>query len=160
VSVALPLFMALKEARRDGVKYMLSGIGSEEVFADYKRSLELDDINETCIEGLRSLWIRDLFRDDTLAMSQGIDLVFPFLDDEFVDYSIRINSEYKINKKTMVNKIIVREIIRDFGLSDELVDRKKTAAQYGCKSDRIFEKLSKKEGMKKQEYLNYLNNKN
>ena len=66
----------------------------------------------------------------------------------------------KINKKTMVNKIIVREIIRDFGLSDELVDRKKTAAQYGCKSDRIFEKLSKKEGMKKQEYLNYLNNKN
>lgn len=156
VSVALALYVALKRANKDGVDFMFTGIGSEEVFADYKRNSEVEDINETCLEGLKSLWIRDLYRDNTLACSNNIELKFPFLDDDFVDYSIRINSEFKINKENQVNKVILRDILRDFGLSEKLVSRKKKAAQYGSRSDRVFEKISRRKGMQKREYLNSL----
>jgi len=158
VSVALPLFVALKKAKKDEVKYMFTGIGSEEVFADYKRDCEneMSEVNEICIEGLKSLWKRDLYRDYTLANYNNINLKFPFLEDNFVEYSIRINSKFKLNKETKVNKIILRDILRDFNLREDLVARKKKAAQYGCKSDRAFEKLAFKKRIPKQEYLNSL----
>jgi asparagine synthase (glutamine-hydrolysing) len=113
ISVALPLFVALKSAKEDGVDFMFTGIGSEEVFADYRRDIDVDNINEICLEGLKNLWIRDLYRDYALAFYTHIELKFPFLDDDFVDYSIRIDSEYKINKVTKVNKIILRDILRE-----------------------------------------------
>lgn len=156
VSVALAFYIALNGAFNDDIKTMLIGIGSEEIFADYKRDMDVEDINETCIEGLKSLWIRDLYRDTSLASHFNIDLNFPFLDNDFVRYSIGIDSKFKIDKPNKINKVILREILLDFGLSYDMAYRKKKAAQYGCKSDRVYEKLSKKKKMLKQEYLNQL----
>jgi len=156
ICVALPLFIALKKAREDGVEIMFTGIGSEEVFADYKRDEDIDDINEICLEGLKSLWIRDLYRDYMLADSCNIELKFPFLDDDFINYSIKINPDFKIDKINKINKVILRDLLRDLGLSEEMVSRPKKAAQYGSKSDRIYEKLSKLKKIKKQEYLDEL----
>lgn len=159
ICVSLPLFIALEKAKEEGVEYMFSGIGSEEVFADYKRFEDIKDINQICIVGLKSLWQRDLYRDYSLAKYNNIILRFPFLDDDFVDYSIRINPDFKIDKsdkENIVNKVILRDILRDFGLSEELLSRTKKAAQYGSKSARVYEKLAEKKGMKKQEYLNTL----
>lgn len=156
ICVALPLFIALEKAKKDGIEYMFSGIGSEEVFADYKRFEDVNNINETCIQGLKSLWERDLYRDYSLAKYNKITLRFPFLDDDFIDYSIRIDDKFKINKTEMINKLILRDILRDFNLSEHLVSRSKKAAQYGSKSARVYEKLAEKKGMKKQEYLDSL----
>lgn len=159
VSVALPLFIALKKAKEDKIEYMFTGIGSEEIFADYKRDCDeilISDVNKICIEGLKSLWKRDLYRDYTLANYNKIDLKFPFLENNFLEYSIRINPKFKLNKETKVNKIILRDILRDFNLDEFLVSRKKKAAQYGCKSDRAFEKLAFKKRVPKQEYINSL----
>ncbi len=159
VSVALPLFIALREACKDGVEIMFSGIGSEEVFADYKRAQDIKDINAICLEGLGNLWIRDLYRDDTIASFNGIGLKFPFLEDDFVNYCIKIQPDYKITKVnniTTMNKVIVRDILNDFGLSYDLVYRPKKAAQYGSRSDRAFEKLARKSRLGKQAYLNSL----
>ena len=156
VSVAVPLFIALEQAKKDGIDFVFTGIGSEEIFADYKRFVDVKDINETCIEGLKSLWVRDLYRDNTLATYNNIELKFPFLDDEFVDYVIRIKPEFKIDKINSVNKIILRDILTNLGLSKAMVCRTKKAAQYGSRSDRVYEKLAKKMRMKKQEYLDSL----
>jgi len=156
VSVALPLFICLEQAKLDGVKQVFSGIGSEEVFADYKRNQDINNINEICLEGLGNLWIRDLYREYTMAKFNNLKIEFPFLDNDFVNYSIRINPDFKINKKTGVNKVILREILRDLKLPDKFVNRKKRAAQYGSKSARIFERVAEKKKQKKQEFLNKL----
>jgi len=156
VSVALPLFVALERAKKNGVDLVFTGIGSEEIFADYKREEDIIDINKVCIEGLKSLWIRDLYRDDMLARVNGVILRYPFLDDDFIDYSIRVNSKFKIDKKKGINKVILRDILRDLGLSEEMVSRKKKAAQYGSRSDRIFEKICRGKRVTKQEYMDSL----
>ena len=165
VSVALPLFVCLEQAKLDKIKTVFSGIGSEEVFADYKRAQDIKDINKICLEGLGNLWIRDLYREYTMARYNNQTIEFPFLDDDFIDYSIKINPDYKIDKSKMkdgedhesiINKVILRDILRDLGLKEEFVSRKKRAAQYGSKSARIFEKVAASLKIKKQEYLDNL----
>ncbi len=156
ISVAVPLYIALKQAKKDGINFMFIGIGSEEIFADYKRDLEVKNINKICIEGLQSLWIRDLYRDNNISIYNKIELKFPFLNDNLIKYCIRIKPEYKIDKINKINKIILRDILKDFGLSKKMVERTKKAAQYGSRSDRVYEKICKKLKIKKQEYLNSL----
>ncbi len=172
ISVALPFYAALKKAREENINNIIIGIGSEEIFADYRRNEKLDysKINDVCLEGLESLWERDLYRDYALSKYFGMNLEFPFLDNDFINYSINIEPELKIkriNIKTNkgrsketnkeINKYILRTILKEFGLKDEFVFRKKVAAQYGSKSDRAFEKISKKQGLLKQKFLNNLN---
>ncbi len=157
VCVALPLFIALEQAKKDNIDYMFSGIGSEEIFADYKRQENIENINEICIEGLKNLWIRDLYRDDMLANANNIKLLYPFLDDDFANYAIKIDDKFKINKDKEINKVILRDILRDMGLSEKMVSRRKKAAQYGSRSDRVYEKICRQKKIKKQEYLEMLN---
>lgn len=156
VSVALVFYLAFKKIKEDNIFKVFSGIGSEEIFADYKRELEVENINEICLEGLGTLWKRDLYRDFSLAKNFNLKLRFPFLDNDFIDYGISINPEFKINKETKINKIILREILKDYDIDLEFINRKKKAAQYGSRTDRVFEKLANKKKLKKQEYLNLL----
>jgi asparagine synthase (glutamine-hydrolysing) len=156
VSVAIPFFTALQKAKEDNIKIIFSGVGSEELFADYQRYRKADNINAICLEGLKTLWIRDLYRDDILSMYNNIELRVPFLDNKLIEYSMRVNPKHKIDKQNNRNKIILRDILKDMNLSKEFVERPKKAAQYGSKCDKILSKLAKQKGMKKQEYLNSL----
>ncbi|MFW6285680.1 MAG: DUF7411 family protein [Nanoarchaeota archaeon] len=156
VSVAIPLFIALESAKKDNVKVIFSGIGSEELFADYQRYRQAEDINKICLEGLKSLYLRDLYRDDVISMYNNIELRVPFLDNELINYATKVSPKHKIDKSLNRNKIILRDILKDMNLSNNMAERPKKAAQYGTKSDRLLFKLAKQQKIKKQEYLNSL----
>ncbi|MCP3682839.1 MAG: asparagine synthase [bacterium] len=152
VGVASVVYAAAEIAKKDKIKTLFSGLGSEELFAGYQRHKLAKDVNKECWSGLRGMWSRDLERDFIIAKKAKIKLATPFLDKNVIKTSMSIPSKYKLTKET--DKAIIREVALDLGLPREIAYRKKRAAQYGSSFDKAIKKLSKKHGFKtKKEYL-------
>ncbi len=159
VGVALPFYVCAKMAAADGCKVLLSGLGSEELFAGYQRHLDVlkenGDVNAECLRGLSLLWDRDLYRDDLVTMAHTVELRLPFLDYALIRFALAVPVKWKITEQQ--NKIILRDVAQKLGISQEIASRKKIAAQYGSNFDKALEKLAKKNGCgSKKEYLKSL----
>lgn len=133
VGVALPFHLACRMAKADGCKVILSGLGSEELFAGYRRHKEAKDINNECLNGLLSMHSRDLYRDDTITMAHQLELRVPFLDDALVTYALSIPGKYKLEDGQ--DKAILRQAALLLGVPKAVAYRKKRAAQYGSGCD-------------------------
>ena len=151
VGVALPFYFACKQARIDGLRVLLSGLGAEEVFAGYNRHKKSVDINQECLRGLRRLFERDLYRDDVISMSQTLELRLPLLDYELIGLGLSIPGSQKIVDG--VTKVPLREAAAALGLDESVAFRKKRAAQYGSQFDAALGKLARREGLSKSAYL-------
>ncbi len=152
VGVGLTIFAACELAKKDGVKVIFSGLGSEELFAGYQRHKNSLDINKECLSGLLKVYERDTYRDDVITMYNQMELRVPFLDNELVQYALTIPGEYKI--KEGIEKWILRQTAREMGLPEEICQRKKKAAQYGSGFDKALDKLARRKGFKtKSDYL-------
>jgi len=144
--VAATFYPAFELAKKDGIKVMLSGFGSEEIFAGYKRHKDSIEINKECLSGLRKMYERDTYRDDVVSMANSIELRVPFLDRDLIEYALKIPAKYKIEKG--IEKAILRHVAESLGLPKEFAWRKKIAAQYGSKVDRAITKLTKNAGLR------------
>ena len=156
VEVALTFFVACELAKKDNIKVIFSGLGSEEIFAGYERHKKSYNINEECLSGLRKMYERDLYRDDVVAMNNNIELRLPFLDKELVDYALKIPGKYKImeNNGRIYGKMPLRDSAKAMGIKKWIAERPKKAAQYGSKFDKAIIKLAKKNSFKlRSEYL-------
>ena len=150
--VALVFYVACEHAKKDNLKVMFSGLGSEEIFAGYERHAKSGYINKECLSGLLNMYQRDLYRDDVVCMNNRLELRLPYLDKDLARFALRIPAEYKLN---VTNKKILRDIALDMGLDKQYAMRGKKAAQYGSKTDKAIQKLAKQNSFKyKSEYLN------
>lgn len=150
--VALTFYSACEAAKQDGCKVIFTGLGSEELFAGYKRHKDSTDINKECISGLLKLYERDLYRDDVITMYHSLEARLPFLDLELAEYATKIPGRLKI--KEGMEKHILRLAAKSLGLPEKLTSRPKKAAQYGSNVSRLVARLTKQNGFKlKSEYL-------
>lgn len=155
VGVACPEYLVLKEAKKDKIKDVLNGLGSEEIFAGYERHLLSKDKHKECWKGLRNLYERDLSRDFAISNAVNVNLKCPFLDKELVRYSMQIDASLKISQEE--KKIILRETAVKLGLKKEFAFRKKIAAQYGSGFHKAIDKLSRRNKFRyKRDYLKSL----
>jgi len=156
VGVAAVFYLALKLAKeKDKETVFFSGLGSEEIFAGYLRHEEAKNRHEECWTGLRKMWGRDLIRDAAVAEHFGIKIATPFLDRDVIKTAMKIHINRKINQEH--KKIILREIAEELGLKHEYAWRRKQGAQYGSKSVKLIDQLTRKKGFKlKKEYLSSL----
>ena len=136
-------------------KVFFGGLGSEEIFAGYKRHEKSSDVNEECWKGLKEMWSRDLYRDVKLGGALKIALLVPFLDEDVIIEAMKFSGEHKI--KGEHKKAILREIAEEMGLPKEFAWRKKQGAQYGSKFDVAIEKLRRMNKFEtKREYIESL----
>ncbi|MFT4310571.1 MAG: asparagine synthetase B family protein [Candidatus Woesearchaeota archaeon] len=149
LSVALPFYVALQQ---NTTRLVMSGLGSEELFAGYQRHVQSADINKECIAGLYALHTRDLYRDDVICMHAGAELRLPFLDKQLCQYALGIDANLKIVGEH--KKYIIRKVAQHMGIPQDFAFRPKKAAQYGSGFDKLLEKLSGK--MPKQEWVKSL----
>ncbi|MFH1276645.1 MAG: asparagine synthase-related protein [Candidatus Woesearchaeota archaeon] len=153
IGVGSVVLAAIALGRKEGINYFLGGLGSEEIFAGYERHDKAQDINDECWKGLEGMWERDLIRDFNLAKKLGVKVKTPFLDEELINFAMKIPSEWKIVKEQ--KKVILREVAEE--LLGEFAWRKKKAAQYGSCFDKAIAKLTKKKGFEfKKDYLESL----
>jgi diphthine-ammonia ligase len=148
VGVAIPLYIALREAKDDGVKTIFCGSGADEVFCGYNVFNFIEkDFHIKSIELLKSLEKKDLLRDNRLADFFSISLVSPFLSKDVISFGLSLKDSYK--KTNQRNKIVIRELLREYNLPKEIYEQKKKAAQYGSNSDKSLRRLMKRLGYKK-----------
>ena len=160
-SVGSVLNAAVKIAAADGNNILFGGLGSEEIFAGYKRHEDalgknnFEALHDECWSGLKNMWKRDLIRDFTIAKKLSIELRTPFLDKDLIKAAMNVHPMLKIGKDN--KKIILREAAEFLGLKKEFAWRKKQAAQYGSNFVNGIEKLAKRKGFKfKKDYLESL----
>ncbi|MBI2660627.1 asparagine synthase C-terminal domain-containing protein [Candidatus Woesearchaeota archaeon] len=159
-SVGSVLYAAGRLALADSNNILFGGIGSEEIFAGYKRHEDalqngFEALHKECWNGLKGMHQRDLTRDFAIAKHLGLDLRAPFLDKELIKIAMSVHPMYKLDK--MNKKIILREAAEFIGLKKEFAWRKKQAAQYGSNFVNGIEKLAKRKGFRmKKDYLTSL----
>jgi len=160
-SVGSVLYAVGNIAIADGNNILFGGIGSEEIFAGYKRHEDalgdnnFEMLHKECWNGLKNMWQRDLTRDFAIAKKLGLDLRAPFLDKDVIKVAMNIHPMHKLDREN--KKIILREAAELIGLKKEFAWRKKQAAQYGSNFVNGIEKLAKRKGFKfKKDYLESL----
>ena len=157
IGIACPLYGALELAKKDGIKTVLTGLGADSIFAGFHRYKKLneEEVIKECLKSVGNLETNDISRDSAIGKHFGIELIFPYIEKEFLEYAMNIPASLKINSK--MNKIVLREAAVKLGLPEEFAFRKKTAAQYGSKFDRTILKLAWSKGFdKKNDYVKSL----
>lgn len=152
VGVALPLLISCRNASASGHKFVFSGMGADELFCGYAKFRNSKNVVLDSLKLVQQLPEKDLKRDEAIANVNGLRLRTPFLDAELLKFALSLPKKLKLSKDC--NKVILRELAKDLGLPEELVARKKTAAQYGSNFDKALGKLAKKRGFRgKSDYL-------
>lgn len=161
VSVGSVLYAAGKLALSNNDNILFGGLGSEELFAGYKRHEDalqannFEALHKECWNGLKNMWGRDLTRDFAIAKHLGLELRAPFLDKDLIKAAMNVHPMLKLDKDS--KKIILREAAEFIGLNKEFAWRRKQAAQYGSNFANGIEKLAKGKGFKmKKDYLQSL----
>lgn len=150
--VALPFHFSLKNSK-DEEQVIMSGLGSEQLYAGYHR--QQGYLNKECLSGLRSIFERDLYRDNVISFRNGRELRLPFLDHDLIEHALTIPEEYKV--KEDYRKYVLRKAAEKLGVPEKVAWRGKTAAQYGSNFDKAIDRLARdKDFDHKQEYLNSL----
>jgi asparagine synthase (glutamine-hydrolysing) len=174
VSVGVPFYIASKHAASDGIKVMLCGQGPDELFGGYNRYIERikedgcydhRNISEMMRKDVENVYESQLKNDAAICASNGVELRFPFMDEDFRDYAMQIPVELKIYEvpgsedaefscvdeiagKKFIRKFILRKVAQDIGIPDFIINRQKKAAQYGSGANKILDKIARNSGFK------------
>ncbi len=149
-------YFAFERASEQGVKWMLSGVGSEEIFAGFvDRTREALDMQ--CRRRLYTIYNRDLYRDRALAFHFGIRTIAPFLDIEFSHYGLGVPSSFKVREG--YKKHIWRLAAERLGTPSKNCWRQNKATQYGSGVDRLVGELARESGLQyRRKYIEWLMN--
>ncbi|SFL55827.1 asparagine synthetase B family protein [Geodermatophilus ruber] len=112
------------EVHRRGVKVVLTGDGSDELFGGYDmyRRVAQDDVRRLFLHKIRYLSHTELQRVDRTSMGNGVEARVPFLDVAMLDLAMRIPQELK--QRDGYEKWIVRHAFADV-LPDYIAARHK-----------------------------------
>lgn len=140
VRSAIPTYFVSRLAG-EHVKVILTGEGSDEVFAGYhyfKRFTEKQDVHEEALRILNGLHNMNLQRVDRATMAHSIEGRVPFLDIDFVEYAMSINPELKLaGKGKRMEKWLLRQAFTGY-LPDEIMLRPKMEFAAGCGSEELI----------------------
>jgi asparagine synthase (glutamine-hydrolysing) len=133
----LAIYFALRLARENNVSSVMTGDGSDELFAGYSYMAELppEDL-ERYIRRLSESWS---FSANELGRALGIETRQPFLDEDFVRFALEISPELKV--RDGVGKYILRKSFEDV-LPAEIVWRRKEPIEYGSGSTKLHEVIN------------------
>jgi asparagine synthase (glutamine-hydrolysing) len=140
LSIGVSIYAALNAVSKDKIKSAVIGQGADELFGGYHRYLrvpqdKLDAVLRTDVESI------NIERDRSIANACGVELLTPFLNQNFVDYALCVPPELKI--KNGVRKYILRELARKRGLPEEICSREKKAIQYSTGINKAVKRIVK-----------------
>lgn len=124
--VSLAVF---ERVRDSGIKVVLSGDGSDELFGGYNMYQDIDptQARRLFLTKIRQLSRTELQRVDRTSMDRQVEVRVPFLDLDMLRLAMRLPLEFKV--RDGVEKWIVRQAHADI-LPDYIINRPKNPMSY------------------------------
>ena len=126
VRAATPMYLLARVIKSMGIKMVLSGEGSDELFGGYlyfHKAPSAREFHEETVRKLNKLHLYDCLRANKSLAAWGVEGRVPFLDKEFMDVAMNLKVEDKMcNNK--IEKEVLRKAFEDM-LPKEVVWRQK-----------------------------------
>jgi len=116
VRASTPMYLLARVIKSMGIKMVLSGEGSDELFGGYlyfHKAPNAQAFHEENVRKLDKLHLYDCLRANKSLMSWGIEGRVPFLDKEFMDIAMTINPKDKMITPDRMEKWILRKAFED-----------------------------------------------
>ncbi len=126
--------MGARLAKDHGIKVVLCGEGSDEIFAGYKavREMSWPELEAATWTLLNNLHKTELQRLDRMSMAVSLEARVPFMDRDVVEYATNLPATAKLRERDgrLVEKYILREAFEGL-LPDEILWREKMPFDQG-----------------------------
>lgn len=145
VTGAVVTLMAARHAKAEGLKVVLCGEGSDEIFAGYSavRNMSWPDLHRASWKLINNLHNTECKRLDRMSMAVSLEARVPFLDRSVVEYALNLPCEAKI--KTVGGRRIEKHILREAFegvLPDEILWREKMPFDQGSGGRHIISRVN------------------
>ena len=119
IRASTPMFLLSRKIKAMGVKMVLSGEGSDEIYGGYLYFHAAPDkaaFHAETVRRVKNLHLSDCLRANKSTAAWGVEARVPFLDKEFLETSMSIDPKEKMITKDRMEKYILRKA---FDTSDE-----------------------------------------
>ena len=132
IRASTPMFLLARRIKAMGVKMVLSGEGSDEIFGGYlyfHKAPNAREFHEELVRKLDALHFYDCLRANKSMMAWGVEPRVPFLDVEFLDVAMRMDAQAKMAGvdaagRRRIEKAVLREAFEGY-LPDSILWRQK-----------------------------------
>lgn len=118
VRASTPMYLLARVIKSMGIKMVLSGEGSDELFGGYlyfHKAPNAKEFHDETVRKLGKLHLYDCLRANKALMSWGIEGRVPFLDKEFMDVAMNVNPKDKMIslQNGRMEKYVLRKAFED-----------------------------------------------
>jgi asparagine synthase (glutamine-hydrolysing) len=132
IRASTPMYLLARRIKAMGVKMVLSGEGSDEIFGGYlyfHKAPNAREFHEELVRKLDALYNYDCLRANKSMMAWGVEPRVPFLDVEFLDVAMKMDAQEKMIDKSRggkrgIEKAVLREAFEGY-LPDSILWRQK-----------------------------------
>lgn len=99
IRASTPMYLLSRKIKAQGVKMVLSGEGSDEIFGGYlyfAQAPNAQEFHTETVKRVKNLHYADCLRANKSTMAWGLEARVPFLDKEFLEVCMNINPEDKL----------------------------------------------------------------
>lgn len=122
IRASTPMFLLSRKIKAMGVKMVLSGEGSDEIFGGYLYFHNAPDkkaFHEETVRRVKNLHLADCLRANKSTSAWGLEARVPFLDKQFLDVAMNIDPQEKMITKEKIEKYILRKAFDTEGVPGE-----------------------------------------
>ena len=112
IRAATPMYLMTRKIKAMGIKMVLSGEGSDEIFGGYlyfHKAPNAKEFHEETVRKLDRLHMFDCARDNKATSAWGVEARVQFLDKNFIDVAMRLNPQDKMCLDGKMEKWILRK---------------------------------------------------
>lgn len=116
IRASTPMYLMARAIKAMGIKMVLSGEGSDEIFGGYlyfHKAPNAEEFHKENVRKLDKLHMYDCLRANKSLASWGIEGRVPFLDKEFMDVAMSINPQDKMINGERMEKWVLRKAFED-----------------------------------------------
>ena len=132
IRASTPMFLLARRIRSMGIKMVLSGEGSDELFGGYlyfHKAPSAEEFHAETVRKLGALHLYDCLRANKSMAAWGVEARVPFLDTEFIETAMMIDAEQKrVHPRVPGGRAIEKHLLRtafEGTLPDEILWRQK-----------------------------------
>jgi asparagine synthase (glutamine-hydrolysing) len=116
IRASTPMYLLSRKIKAMGVKMVLSGEGSDEIFGGYlyfHNSPSAQGLHHECINRIQNLHTSDNLRANKSTMAWGLEARVPFLDKEFLDVAMmKVPANHKLTGKGPYKHAMEKHVLR------------------------------------------------